>query len=110
MDKRLVRSFKKEAFIKKDDDQMIICRCEEITKGEIRKAIHQGMLKIDELKKYLRTGMGLCQGRTCTKLIKRIMAEELKVAADEFKDITARAPLRPIKMEVYANDDLNNCG
>lgn len=30
-------------YILEDDDDLVICRCEEITKGEIRKAIHDGM-------------------------------------------------------------------
>ena len=49
------------------DDGMIICRCEEITKGEIRKAVHDGMFTLTEIRRYLRTGMGLCQGQTCSK-------------------------------------------
>lgn len=110
MNKKLERSFKKEPFLSKSEDEMIICRCEEVTKGEIRKAIHEGMLTIDELKKYLRTGMGLCQGRTCTKLIKNIMAEELNKPPNKLKNLTPRAPLRPIQMQIYANDDLNNFG
>jgi NAD(P)H-nitrite reductase large subunit len=43
---------------------MIICRCEEITKGEIRRAIYDGMYTLTEIRRYLRTGMGLCQGQT----------------------------------------------
>ena len=31
-------------FVPGPDDDMIICRCEEVTKGEIRKAVHDGML------------------------------------------------------------------
>lgn len=57
-------------FISQSDDDMIICRCEEITKGEIRKAVHDGMFTITEIRRYLRTGMGLCQGQTCGKLVK----------------------------------------
>lgn len=54
------------------DDDRIICRCEEITKGEIRQAVHDGMFTLTEIRRYLRTGMGLCQGQTCAKLVKRI--------------------------------------
>ncbi len=105
MEKKLKRSSKKDKFIKQEDDDLIICRCEEITKGEIRKAIYDGMYTMNELKRYLRVGMGLCQGRTCTNLVKRILAQELDLAMDELKTPTARAPLRPIKMKVYANDN-----
>lgn len=49
-------------FVPGPDDDMIICRCEEVTKGEIRKAVHDGMFTLTEIRRYLRTGMGLCQG------------------------------------------------
>ena len=47
-------------FVPAPDDDMLICRCEEITKGEIRKAVHDGMWTMTEIRRYLRTGMGLC--------------------------------------------------
>ena len=45
-------------FVPAPDDDMLICRCEEITKGEIRKAVHEGMWTMTEIRRYLRTGMG----------------------------------------------------
>ena len=60
-------------YVPEPDDDLIICRCEEITRGEIRKAIHEGMFTMTEVKRYLRTGMGLCQGQTCGRLVKRIL-------------------------------------
>ena len=64
-------------FVPRPDDDMIICRCEEVTKGEIRKSEHHGMFTLTEIRRYLRTGMGLCQGQTCAKLVKGIVAREL---------------------------------
>ncbi len=49
--------------IPQPDDDMIICRCEEVTKGEIRKAVHDGMFTLTEIRRYLRTGMGLVRDR-----------------------------------------------
>ena len=63
-------------FVPGPDDDMIICRCEEVTKGEIRKAVHDGMFTLTEIRRYLRTGMGLCQGQTCAKLVKGIVAKK----------------------------------
>lgn len=56
---------------------MLVCRCEEITKGEIRQAIHEGMFTMTEIRRYLRAGMGLCQGNTCGRIVKGIIAAEL---------------------------------
>lgn len=86
------------------DDDRIICRCEEVTKGEIRRAVHDGMYTITEIRRYLRCGMGLCQGQTCAKLVKRIVAAELQVSPDELEPATSRSPMRPIEMEVFAKE------
>ena len=40
-------------FVPGPDDDMIICRCEEVTKGEIRKAVHDGMFTLTEIRRYL---------------------------------------------------------
>lgn len=91
-------------FVPAPDDDIIICRCEEITKGEIRKAVHDGMYTLTDIRRYLRTGMGLCQGQTCTKLVKGIVARELGVSPAELEPATARSPMRPIEMKVMAKD------
>lgn len=91
-------------YFPQSDDDMIICRCEEITKGEIRKAIYEGMHTISEIRRYLRTGMGLCQGQTCGKLVKGILAKELGVSPVELESAGARAPMRPVEMKVLGNE------
>ena len=46
-------------YVPAPDDDMQVCRCEEVTKGEIRQAVHAGMLTIEEIRRFLRCGMGL---------------------------------------------------
>ena len=91
-------------FVPAADDDMLICRCEEITKGEIRKAVHDGMFTLTEIRRYLRTGMGLCQGQTCAKLVKGIVARELGVSPAELEPATSRAPMRPTEMKVLGKE------
>ena len=91
-------------YIEAPDDDMLICRCEEVTKGEIRKAVHAGMFTIEELRRFLRNGMGLCQGQSCEKLVKGIVARELGVRPTDIEPAVSRAPMRPIEMKVLAND------
>lgn len=91
-------------YIPEENDDMLVCRCEEVTKGEIRQAVHSGMFTIEEIRRYLRTGMGLCQGQTCGKLVKGIVARELKVPAAEVEPAISRAPMRPIEMRILAED------
>ena len=91
-------------YVEAEDDGMLVCRWEEVTKGEIRKAVHEGIFTIEELRRYLRSGMGLCQGQTCGKLVKGIVARELGVAPSEVEPASSRAPMRPIEMEILAED------
>lgn len=91
-------------YIPAPDDDIIVCRCEEVTKGEIRRAVHEGMWTITEVRRYLRTGMGLCQGQTCSKLVKGIMARELGVSLSELEPATARAPMRPTEMKIIGKE------
>lgn len=91
-------------FVPQPDDDMIICRCEEVTKGEIRRAVHEGLYTITEVRRFLRCGMGLCQGQTCAKLVKGIIARELGVSPAELEPATSRAPMRPLEMGVFARE------
>lgn len=91
-------------FTPQPDDDRIICRCEEVTKGEIRKAVHDGMYTITEIRRYLRCGMGLCQGQTCAKLVKGIVARELGVSPVVLEPATSRAPMRPLEMKIFAKE------
>jgi NAD(P)H-nitrite reductase large subunit len=86
------------------DDELIVCRCEEITKGEIRRAIHDGFFTLAEIRRFLRAGMGLCQGQTCGRLVKTLIARELGVSPAAVEPATARAPLRPVEMRVLADN------
>ena len=101
MEKIVDRNIDLGEFIPQPDDDVIVCRCEEVTKGEIRRAVHDGMRDLSEIRRYLRTGMGLCQGLTCGKLVQAIVARELGVRPNELETNTARTPARPIEMSVY---------
>ncbi|AGL02285.1 (2Fe-2S)-binding protein [Desulfoscipio gibsoniae] len=104
MSKRIMRTPPEGEFVARPDDSLIICRCEEITRGEIRRAIYDGMRTMNEIKRYLRVGMGLCQGQTCNRLVQGIMAKELGLDPVEVDIPLSRSPARPIPMSVYAND------
>ena len=101
---KVIRTANKEPFVEKSDDDMIICRCEEITKGEIRRAVYDGMRTMNEVKRFLRSGMGLCQGQTCQKLVQGIIASELKAKPSEVGMITGRAPVRPVDIHTFSNN------
>lgn len=106
MKKIMDRSLDLGEFVPQPDDDIIVCRCEEVTKGEIRRAVHDGMYTLGEIRRYLRTGMGLCQGQTCGKLVQGIVARELGISPRDLEMNTARTPARPIEMGVYGNETI----
>ena len=101
---KIIRTRAESEFTAQPDDDMIICRCEEITKGEIRRAVHEGLRTTNEIKRWLRTGMGLCQGQTCQRNVQNIVARELGLSISDLGMITGRAPVRPVTIEVFDND------
>jgi len=90
---------------------LLICRCEEITLGAIEKAIEEGCTTLNEVKRASRAGMGLCQSRTCSKLIARIISQKTGRPLSEVMPVNSRPPVRPVKIDVFSsgeNDVKNN--
>ena len=83
------------------EDEIIICRCEEITLGEIKKAIRKGAHDTDSVKRMTRAGMGLCQNKACYNLIDRILSKETGKKFSEITPFTSRPPVRPVKIKSW---------
>lgn len=83
-------------------DQVVICRCEEITLDEIREWIDRGYDTFNELKRVLRVGMGPCQGRGCQDIILREISRRAAIPLDEVEAGTVRPPVKPIKVGLLA--------
>lgn len=86
------------------DDQVIICRCEEITYGEIKQAIREGVTTLDGIKRMTRAGKGSCQGRTCRMLVNQIIREETQkeLSGDQFS--SCRPPVRTVCIGEIINE------
>lgn len=76
----------------------IICRCEDITLGEIRGQISQGKHTLEEIKRSCRCGMGPCQGKTCAPLIASEIAKITGKSIGEIPLPKVRPSTGPIKM------------
>jgi len=87
------------------EDDLIICRCEEVTREEISEVIRQGAQTADEVKRLTRAGMGLCQGKSCRRLINRIIAEETGKDIAEISSSSYRPPVRPIQLGFLGRED-----
>ncbi len=86
------------------EDDIIICRCQEVTRQEILDAIADGATTVDGVKRRTRAGMGLCQGKTCQRLVAKLIAEQTGKPMAEILPPTSRMPVRPVKIGVIGGD------
>ncbi len=87
-----------------DENDIIICRCEDLSLAEIREVIEEGYTNIDEIKRIIRLGMGPCRGGTCLQLIDRVLAEYQGAGRDEIQMPTNRPPVEGIKLKEIVGD------
>ena len=85
------------------NDETVVCRCEEVTAGQIRDAVKLGSLGPSQVKSYTRCGMGPCQGRTCGHTVSEIIADELKKQVAEVGYYHVRPPIKPITLGELAD-------
>jgi len=57
-------------------DEAMICLCERVKAGDIRKLIHSGVTNLNQIKAITRAGMGPCGAKTCENLILQLLREE----------------------------------
>ena len=91
-----------------DMDNTIICRCSDITLGDIRRLIEQGYTSFDEIKRITRCGMGPCQGKTCQQLIQREISMATGKPIATLKDQTTRPPAVGVRLELIAREAERN--
>ena len=81
--------------VKCSDEDIIICRCERVTKKQVVDKIKEGYRDINQLKPQLRIGMGPCGGKTCLNLIRGIF-KEYNIEPDSVEEHV----YRPLELEV----------
>jgi len=84
------------------EDDTIVCRCERVSVGEIRKWIRAGVRDFNELKALTEVGMGACGGKTCTPLIEQIFREE-GISIESITPGTKRPLFIEVPMGIFAN-------
>lgn len=83
-------------------DPVIVCRCEEVTAGAVRAAVASGASGPNQIKAFLRCGMGPCQGRFCAPTVTRLIADALDVPESEVGTFRLRPPVKPIPLIAFA--------
>lgn len=79
-------------------DDTLVCRCEEVTAGDIRRFARMGCLGPNQAKAFGRAGMGPCQGRYCGLAVSAILAQETGQSMDETGYYRIRPPLKPVTL------------
>jgi len=86
-----------------EDNDIMICRCEDVTRETILACIADGYETLDEIKRVTRAGMGPCQGRTCRHLIASELSRIYGVPMEEALMTTFRPPVKPISLGALAD-------
>jgi NADPH-dependent 2,4-dienoyl-CoA reductase/sulfur reductase-like enzyme len=83
-------------------DDTVLCRCEEVTLGQIRAAFDEGTHAIGSAKRATRAGMGRCQGRYCASLLAELSSAASGAPLDEFSFFAPRMPVKPVPIAALA--------
>lgn len=78
-------------------DETILCRCENVTFGEVRAAIARfEPQEVNRLKALARPGMGRCQGRVCGPVLAELLAATTGTPLDQVGKLRGQGPVKPI--------------
>ena len=83
-------------------DEAIVCRCEEVTAGEVRAAARLGCTGPNQLKAFTRAGMGPCQGRMCGLTLTELIADTNDMTPAAVGHLRVRPPVKPISLSELA--------
>jgi NAD(P)H-nitrite reductase large subunit len=77
----------------------LVCRCEEVTFGQLEAALTEGFGDSGAVKRRTRIGMGPCQGRYCAPVLDALLAARGFRPRDEFSGFAPRVPVKPVAIE-----------
>jgi NADPH-dependent 2,4-dienoyl-CoA reductase/sulfur reductase-like enzyme len=76
----------------------LVCRCEELTRAEVKTGIDAGGTDLRTLKVMTRLGMGPCQGLMCWPAMARFIAAETGRPMQEVGHLSVRPPITPVDL------------
>ncbi|QMS85499.1 (2Fe-2S)-binding protein [Candidatus Xianfuyuplasma coldseepsis] len=80
-------------------NNIIICRCEDVTLQELHDVLEEGYTTFEDVKRILRIGMGPCQGNSCGLLVQREIAKVLKKPLQEVQIHKTRPLITGVKLQ-----------
>jgi len=85
------------------EGETIVCRCEESTAQQIRDMAAMGCEGPNQMKAFLRCGMGPCQGRLCGLTVTELIADQRHTRPAEVGYYRLRPPVKPITLAELAS-------
>ena len=85
------------------EGETLACRCEEVTAQQVRDMARIGCEGPNQMKAFLRCGMGPCQGRLCGLTVTELIAAERKMTPAEVGYYRLRPPVKPITLAELAS-------
>ena len=89
-----------EALAKLMSDETTVCRCEEVSAGQVNLALRENphLGTANAVKLFTRTGMGPCQGRFCALSVATLIAAKTGEDISKIGPFTARPPTKPVPL------------
>jgi thioredoxin reductase len=90
--------FAPAAAFRRPQAETLVCRCEEVTAQAIAGTVALGCPGPNQMKAFLRAGMGPCQGRLCGLTVTELMAQTRGATPDEIGYYRLRPPVKPVTL------------
>jgi NADPH-dependent 2,4-dienoyl-CoA reductase/sulfur reductase-like enzyme len=108
-DARRIRPFLDSLYRPRDEnrvpqDDVLVCRCEEVSAGEVRRIVALGCEGPNQAKSFGRCGMGPCQGRMCGLTVTELIADARKVPPASVGYYRIRPPIKPLTLGELAGE------
>jgi len=106
---RRIRPFLDSLYRPRDEnrvpqDDVLVCRCEEVSAGEVRRIVALGCEGPNQAKSFGRCGMGPCQGRMCGLTVTEVIADARKVPPATVGYYRIRPPIKPLTLGELAGE------
>ncbi|MFO1161034.1 MAG: NAD(P)/FAD-dependent oxidoreductase [Reyranellaceae bacterium] len=88
---------------RRPEGDTLVCRCEEVTAQQVRDTARLGCEGPNQMKAFLRCGMGPCQGRLCGLTVTELIAEARETTPAEVGYYRLRPPVKPITLAELAS-------
>jgi len=95
----------KAGYYRSIEDATLVCRCEEVSAGEVRAAIAAWGSDVNCIKGVTRCGMGYCQGRICGTTVEHLAAQATGAMPGERGGFNMRPPIKPVPVSALAQLD-----